>query len=124
MLATSTSKDIPHSYYPFIAIFSRASPHDKEVIVKYFKEMPGGGIVYAGDGTNDVGGLRAADVGVAVVGTTNISEIVKKEDERKKEDVEYNKKINTLKNDMSIPFGKKYQMLGQMTQERMKKRTM
>lgn len=78
ILATSTSRDLPHDYYPFINIFSRASPHDKEVIVKYFKDNQGG-IVYAGDGTNDVGGLRNADVGVAVVGTTNISEIMKKE---------------------------------------------
>ena len=77
IIATSTSKDLPHDYYPFISIFARASPHDKEVIVKYFKEHQGG-IVYAGDGTNDVGGLRNADVGVAVVGTTNISEVMKK----------------------------------------------
>ena len=72
IIATSTAKDIPHEYYQYISIFSRASPHDKEVIVKYFKDKQGG-IVYAGDGTNDVGGLRNADVGVAVVGTTNIS---------------------------------------------------
>lgn len=85
-MATSSSKDLPHDYYPSISIFSRASPHDKEVIVKYFKEKQGG-IVYAGDGTNDVGGLRNADVGVAVVGTTNISEIMQKEEEKKKEDL-------------------------------------
>ena len=76
IVATSSARDLPHDYFPFISVFSRASPHDKEVIVKYFKQH--GGIVYAGDGTNDVGGLRNADVGVAVVGTTNISEVIKK----------------------------------------------
>lgn len=71
-----------------MSVFSRASPHDKEIIVKHFKEKAGG-ILYAGDGTNDVGGLRNADVGVAVVGTTNISEITRKEEEKKKESQEY-----------------------------------
>jgi magnesium-transporting ATPase (P-type) len=111
---------LPHEYYNFIAVFARASPHDKEVIVKYFKEN--GGIVYAGDGTNDVGGLRVADVGVAVVGTTTISETEKKEQERKREEIEYNKKLVDLKNDLTIPFSKKYQMLNQMTQERIKRK--
>lgn len=84
LVSTSSAKDLPHDYYSCIHIFARTSPHDKEVIVKYFKDH--GGILYAGDGTNDVGGLRMADVGVAVVGTTNISEVEKKEEERKKED--------------------------------------
>jgi magnesium-transporting ATPase (P-type) len=46
--------------------------------VKKIKELTGEGILYAGDGTNDMGGLRTADVGVAVVGTTDISETEKK----------------------------------------------
>ena len=38
IVATSTSKDLPHDYYSHIAIFARASPHDKETIVRHFKE--------------------------------------------------------------------------------------
>lgn len=121
IIATSTSKDLPHDYYPFISVFARASPHDKEVIVKHFKDTQGG-IVYAGDGTNDVGGLRNADVGVAVVGTTNISEIVKKEDERKEEEVQFQKKIKDIRNDIGIPLTKKMQMITQLSQEHMKKK--
>ncbi len=56
-----------------IKIFARTSPHDKEVIIKKIKEIEKCGILYAGDGSNDVGGLRSADVGVAVVGTTTLS---------------------------------------------------
>lgn len=41
--------------------------------------------MFAGDGTNDMGGLRSADVGVAVVGTTTISDTEKKELELKAE---------------------------------------
>lgn len=51
--------------------------------MKKIKELTGVGILYAGDGTNDMGGLRTADVGVAVVGTTAISETEKKENEYK-----------------------------------------
>lgn len=84
LICTSSAKDLSPEYYPYITIFARTSPHDKEVIVKKVKEITGCGILYAGDGTNDMGGLRAADVGVAVIGTTSISETEKKEEELKK----------------------------------------
>lgn len=74
MICTSSAKELEPEYYPFITIFARTSPQDKENIVKKVKELTGQGILYAGDGTNDMGGLRTADVGVAVVGTTAISE--------------------------------------------------
>jgi manganese-transporting P-type ATPase len=90
------------------------------VIVKYFKELPGGGILYAGDGTNDVGGLRTADVGVAVVGTTNISEVTKKEEDRKKEQQEFEKKIVNIRNDPTIPLQRKFKLLKELNEERMR----
>ena len=34
LVCTSTAKDLPSEFYPFITIFARTSPHDKEVIVR------------------------------------------------------------------------------------------
>lgn len=80
MVCTSSTKELSPEFYPYITIFARTSPQDKETIVKKIKELTGVGILYAGDGTNDMGGLRTADVGVAVVGTSDISETQKKEE--------------------------------------------
>jgi len=66
---------MPPQYFPYIIIFARTSPQDKETIITKIKEIKNWSILYAGDGSNDVGGLRSADVGVAVVGTTTLSEV-------------------------------------------------
>ena len=41
MVCTSSAKSIPHEFYPFITIFARTSPSDKEIIIKKIKELTG-----------------------------------------------------------------------------------
>jgi cation-transporting ATPase 13A1 len=83
LVCTSSVSLLPPDFLPYIAIFARTSPSEKEYIVKKLKELEGKEILYAGDGTNDVGGLRAADVGIAVVGLSKLSEVQQKEEQLK-----------------------------------------
>ena len=57
-----------------------------------------------------MGGLRTADVGVAVVGTTAISETQKKQDEYKQAEKRMKKRIDQIRMDPAIPFKEKIQM--------------
>ena len=86
LVCTSSTSELPIEYLPYVAIFARTTPSEKEYIVKSLKDLTGKKILYAGDGTNDVGGLRAADVGIAVVGVNNLSEIQEKENSLKLKD--------------------------------------
>ena len=62
-----------------IDIFSRTSPAQKGIIVGMLK-MEGHQTLMCGDGTNDVGSLKRADVGLAIVNNKEPS----KEDKKKK----------------------------------------
>lgn len=54
--------------FPKYTVFGRADPKHKEMIIKKYQAL-GHHTMMVGDGTNDVGALKAADVGVAMLET-------------------------------------------------------
>jgi P-type E1-E2 ATPase len=49
-----------------VQVFARVSPEQKELVVVALRAV-GRTVLMCGDGTNDVGGLKAAHVGVALL---------------------------------------------------------
>ena len=68
-------------YMNYIHVFSRTSPNQKGIIVSLLN-AEGHTTLMCGDGTNDVGSLKRADVGLAIV---NNREPTKEEKKKRKE---------------------------------------
>ena len=52
---------------PYVTVWARTSPRQKESIVQHLRTAHGKAVLMCGDGTNDVGALKAAEVGVGLI---------------------------------------------------------
>eukprot|EP01063_Lacrimia_lanifica_P033754 TRINITY_DN6102_c1_g4_i1.p1 TRINITY_DN6102_c1_g4~~TRINITY_DN6102_c1_g4_i1.p1 ORF type:complete len:1481 (+),score=675.29 TRINITY_DN6102_c1_g4_i1:75-4517(+) len=67
-----------------ISVFARCSPPGKAKIIRSIQEFQKGHVLMCGDGSNDVGALKQADVGLALLsgyGNANTGDEKEKEDE-------------------------------------------
>mmetsp|Transcript_35535 Transcript_35535/g.100081 ORF Transcript_35535/g.100081 Transcript_35535/m.100081 type:complete len:1179 (-) Transcript_35535:1429-4965(-) len=60
-------------FLPYTTVFARASPEQKETVILGFN-LTGSTTLMCGDGTNDVGALRQAHVGVAILSTSSVGD--------------------------------------------------
>lgn len=56
---------------PFISVFARHAPHHKEAVVAAFN-LSGATTLMCGDGTNDVGALKRAHIGISIINAPHV----------------------------------------------------
>eukprot|EP00461_Guttulinopsis_vulgaris_P004149 UN04150 len=64
-------KEDQHDVLPLLcsitSVFARTLPYQKEMVLKFIKEYQNQKVSFVGDGTNDIGGLSHATIGIALL---------------------------------------------------------
>ena len=71
-MTASEFTQVVQEYGEVVRIWARCAPSQKEEIVSFLKHC-GHVVLMAGDGTNDVGALKQAEVGIAVLNSAAVT---------------------------------------------------
>lgn len=104
------SEELLHTYIPVTQVFARVTPDQKELIVKILREEDLH-VLMCGDGTNDVGALKGAHVGVALLSPADNS---KKKDSKKKPEVSKGEQMLQQLRDRGVPVTQFHQRMAKM----------